>query len=142
MNDVIYVNGCSFTSGIDIGDYILEGYPDEISFNDYMTLTDSGAPLERMLAYNQWRDDQYEKMVPGNPGLNYAGLSNRHMREVRYSSILENLIGIPVINKSAPGNDNYSIYIRTCNDVYNLKKQGYNVKKIIFNSLAEHAIHI
>ncbi len=130
--NIIYVNGCSFTRGIDIGDYILEGYPDEISFNDYMTLTDSGTPVERMLAYNQWRNDQYEKMVLGNPGLNYAGLSNRRMREVRYSSILENLLGIPVINNAAPGNDNHSIYLRTCNDVYNLKKQGYLIKKIIF----------
>jgi len=132
MNDVIYVNGCSFTTGIDIGDYLLPGYPNELSVDDYITLTDSELYSEHMIAYNQWRDEQYEKMVPNNPGLDYAGLSNRSMREVRYSSKLENLTGIQVINKSAPGSDNHSIYLRTCNDIYNLKKQGYNVKKIIF----------
>ncbi len=130
--NIIYVNGCSFTTGIDISDHLLRDYPNELSFNDYIAMTNSGAPIEHMLAYYQWRDDRYKEILPGTSNFNYEGLVLKNMQKIRYTTILENLLGIPVINKSVPGNDNHSIYLRTCNDVYNLKKQGYNVKKIIF----------
>jgi len=132
MNDIVYVNGCSFTTGIDIADYLLKDPPQDISFNEYLNLTDSGLSGQLVGKYNNWRNNQYAEIVPGTLSLNYAGLANRHMVEIRYTNILEKLIGIPVVNKSAPGSDNNSIYLRTCNDIYNLRKQGYNVKKIIF----------
>lgn len=132
MNDIIYVNGCSFTTGIDIADYLLDDPPPDMSFDEYIDLTDSNLSGSHMVAYNSWKNSHYDKIVPGTLSLNYAGLVNRHMVEVRYTNILEKIIGIPVINRSAPGSDNNSIYLRTCNDVYNLRKQGYNVKKIIF----------
>jgi len=133
MKDVIYVNGCSFTTGIDIADYILPNNPTTgLSFNNYTKLFKTDVLIEHVKNYDEWRYHQYGILVPGRYELNYAGLTMRTMLKIRYTSILENLIGISVINKSAPGCDNNSIYLRTCNDVYNLKKQGYNVKKIIF----------
>lgn len=132
MKDIVYVNGCSFTTGIDLADYIMPGYPAELSFNEYIGLMDSDSLIDHVTEYNDWTTKLFEELVPGELYLNYAGLVNRHMAEIRYTTILEQLIGMPVINKAAPGTDNYSIYVRTCNDVHNLRKQGYNVKKIIF----------
>jgi hypothetical protein len=132
QGEVIYVNGCSFTTGIDIADYILiKGTPPGLSFNDFTNFSIE-AISEHMNNYNIWRYSHYDNVIPGLYQLNYAGLTMRYMLKIRYTAILEKLTGIPVINKSAPGCDNNSIYLRTCNDVYNLKKQGYNVKKIIF----------
>lgn len=132
MKDIIYVNGCSFTTGIDLGDHIMPGYGNDISFSKYLSFLANEDSIPDISNYMNWRDAMHPQIVPGTLGLTYGGATFRLEHELRYSNILEKLTGIEVINKSAPGCDNDSIYLRTCNDVYDLKKQGYNVKKIIF----------
>lgn len=132
MKDIIYVNGCSFTTGIEIADYILPGYTKEFSVNEYSSFSFENFFGSDIINYNNWKQEMCAGYTPEDSALTYGGVTYRLEKEIRYTSILEKLVGIPVINAASPGCDNNSIYLRTCNDVYNLRKQGYNVKKIIF----------
>jgi hypothetical protein len=143
MSEVIYVNGCSFTYGEDISDYILDGYNhhDELSFNEVKNCFNDDSAIGKVSNYLNWRQSKYEEFVPDKPGLNFAGLVTRLRKQINWPSLLADITNTTIINKSAPGCDNYSIYLRTCNDIYNLKKQGIDVKKAIiqFTCRTRHA---
>lgn len=141
MSEVIYVNGCSFTHGEDIADYILDGYPDELSFNDVRHCINHNLAGDKVSDYLNWRQPKYAEFVPGHDGLNFAGKVTRLRKQINWSAILADITNTTIINKSAPGCDNYSIYLRTCNDIYNLKNQGIDVKTAIiqFTCRTRHA---
>lgn len=138
---MIYVNGCSFTNGIDVADYLLAGYPPELTFNQACEEINNGTMREKVQNYYNWTNIEYDKIVEGTTKLNYAGYTNRQKRKLRWSAVLSDILGKEVVDNSAPGSDNYSIYIRTCNDIYNLRKQGVKVDKIIvqFTCRTRHA---
>jgi hypothetical protein len=131
MSEVIYVNGCSFTHGEDIADYILDGYTDELSFNEVKHCFNTHLAGDKVAKYLNWRQLRYAELVPGHDELNFAGKTNRLRSQLNWPAILADITGTTIINKSSPGSDNYGIYLRTCNDIYNLKKQGIDVKKAI-----------
>jgi hypothetical protein len=141
MSAVIYVNGCSFTNGVDIADYILDGYPEELSFNDVKHCFNNNLAGDKVFEYLNWRNLKYAEIVPGTTELNFAGKTNRLMKQLNWAALLEDITDTTIINKSAPGSDNYGIYLRTCNDIYNLRKQGIDVKKAIiqFTCRTRHA---
>ena len=141
MSAVIYVNGCSFTNGVDIADYILDGYPEELSFNDVKHHFNNGTAGDKAFEYLNWRNLKYAEIVPGTTELNFAGKANRLMQQLNWAALLGDITNTTIINKSAPGSDNYGIYLRTCNDIYNLRKQGIDVKKAIiqFTCRTRHA---
>lgn len=141
MSTVIYVNGCSFTHGVDIADYILDGYPEELSFNDVKHCFNNNSALDKVMEYLNWRNLKYADIVPGTTELNFAGKANRLMEQLNWASLLGDITDTEIINKSSPGSDNYGIYLRTCNDIYNLRKQGIDVKKAIiqFTCRTRHA---
>lgn len=144
MTDVIYVNGCSFTHGEDIADYILDGYADELSFNDVQHYLNNNLARDKVSNYLNWKQLKYAELVPGIPEhdqLNFAGKVSRLREQLNWPAILGNITNTTIINKSSPGSDNYGIYLRTCNDIYNLRKQGIDVKKVIiqFTCRTRHA---
>lgn len=144
MKDVIYVNGCSFTHGEDIADYILDGYADiapELTFNEVKHCFNNDLAVGKVTDYLNWRQPKYAELVPDKGGLNFAGAVTRLREKINWSALLADITDTTVINKSSPGCSNYSIYLRTCNDIYNLKKQGIDVKKAIiqFTCRTRHA---
>jgi len=138
---MIYVNGCSFTNGIDVADYLLAGYPPELTFNQACSEINNGTMRAKVQSYYNWTSIEYDKIVEGTTQLNYAGYTNRQKRKLRWSAVLSDILDKEIIDNSSPGCDNYSIYIRTCNDVHDLRKQGIEVEKIIvqFTCRTRHA---
>jgi hypothetical protein len=118
--EIVYVNGDSFTAGSDLGDYLIPGYPDEYSLDDFMC----GTISKSMNDYSLWREDYFNVNAE-------TDFLIRTEQANKWSSKLAEIIDKPVINKAYPGSDNFSIFARTCNDVEKLKLSGYKVTNII-----------
>lgn len=119
--DIIYVNGDSFTAGSDLADYLLPGYPEEITLNDMVNNHDTN----RINSYTEWKREQQKKKIVNFKYLSDIETSNR------WSNKLSMIINKPVLNKSHPGSDNFSIFARTCSDIEKLRASGTTVSKII-----------
>ena len=133
QNDsIIYINGCSFTYGTDSGDFKLPSYRSDLDLTRIGALQSiSSGTAGKITAdyYDSIRND-LNQIIPGELVKTWAAAAIDHQRENRWSAVLGKTLNMPVINKSIPGVDNFSIALRTINDVKNLRQQGTDVKKI------------
>jgi len=120
--EIVYVNGCSFTAGTDIADDSHEQYPGHISVNYALKTTGLQESYDLARQYFNWKNSLDIDTV--------RSLIYRE-QQLRWTSILSNILNVDIINNSCSGTDNQSMIIRTCNDIAKLQAQGHVIKKII-----------
>lgn len=117
---IIYCNGDSFTSGVDLADYLIPGYP-------------GGTPIG---CFNpeaaNWHKNTYDNSHQ------HGKLRQTKMREIRneefnraWPNKLHNLSGYPVINNAQSGSSMDRIARTTVSDLISLKEEHANIISII-----------
>jgi hypothetical protein len=124
--DIIYVNGDSFTEGIEVADHILPFPVSNFSLNQVRDLQYTNELIESQHNYIR-NKEQFLK----NNG-NIAGKINALQAELRWSSKLSSILNKPVFNLSSQGGSSmYAIAFRTIADISELIQKGYKVTDAI-----------
>lgn len=122
MTDIVYVNGDSFSAGADLADYLLPDYPEQWTLNDLINNYDPDIGSR----YVNWRHKFYDARSEF-----YSQDALNAQDRLRWSSILASTVDRTVINNSYAGADNYSITVRSCNDIQKLISKGYTITHVI-----------
>ena len=122
MTDIVYVNGDSFAAGADLGDYLLPDYPEQWTLDDLINKYDPDIGSR----YVSWRSKFYD---PRSELYNQNAINAQF--KLRWSNVLSTIVNKNVINNSYAGADNYSIIVRSCNDIQQLLEEGHTVTHII-----------
>lgn len=125
MNDIIYVNGDSFTEGCEIGDHLTELWTGYYSLNDFVSLGQ-----ESLQKRQQDYVDKAIRYYNTHPEI--AKLTKDFQEKNRWSAVLGRILDRPVCNISSQGGSSlYAISFRTVQDIQLLKKKNYNITDII-----------
>lgn len=125
--EIIYVNGCSFTEGRDIGDHM---YP---FFKKYHSQNEIAGQNDKTRERIQTSDLDEKRKFLNNPINNILAFAIfQYEAENRWSSKLANILDRSVVNISSQGGASmYAIAHRTMADVSALQQQGCVISDVI-----------
>ena len=125
---IIYCNGDSFTSGVDLADYLIPGYPGGTPISPRET----GQQTPSIEICKNWHKNTYDNSHQ------LGKLRQTKMREIRneefnraWPNKLHNLSGYPVINNAQSGSSMDRIARTTVSDLISLKEEHANIISII-----------
>lgn len=125
---IIYCNGDSFTSGTDLADYLLPGYPGGTPMGSQGT----GQQTPSIEICKNWHKNTYDNSHQ------LGKLRQIKMKEIQneefnraWPNKLHNLSGYPVINNAQGGSSMDRIARTTVSDLISLKEEHANIISII-----------
>jgi hypothetical protein len=125
--EIIYVNGCSFTEGCDIGNHLYPFFKKYYSFNEI--ISQDAKHVER----NQVSHIQNKnKFVTTHANYDLVKSIFQYEAEKRWSSQLANILDRSVVNISSHGGSSmYAVAHRTMADLSALRQQGHTISDVI-----------
>ena len=125
---IIYCNGDSFTSGVDLADYLIPGYPGGTPMCPWET----GPQTPDVREADNWHKNTYDNSHQ------LGKLRQTKMKAIRneefnraWPNKLHNLSGYPVINNALSGSSMDRIARTTVSDLISLKEEHANIISII-----------
>ena len=125
---IIYCNGDSFTSGVDLADYLIPGYPGGTP----MSPRETGQQTPDVREAANWHKNTYDNSHQ------LGKLRQTKMRAIQneefnraWPNKLHNLSGYPVINNAQSGSSMDRIARTTVSDLISLKEEHANIISII-----------
>jgi hypothetical protein len=131
-NNVIYVNGCSFTEGCDVGEHLYPFFEKYYSI-DEITSENSKVRERKQIA----SQEQKSKFIFNQDNEAITQKIQKFEIERRWTSHLSKILDRPVLNLSSYGGSSmYSIAHRTMADLSALQQQGYIISDVIIQVTA------
>jgi len=125
--EIIYVNGCSFTEGCDIGDHMYPFFKKYYSLKEFIS---QGAKHVERTQISQLQNK--DKFVETSANHDLVKSIFQYEAEKRWSSQLADILGRSVVNISSQGGSSmYAIAHRTMADLSALQQQGHTISDVI-----------
>ena len=125
--EIIYVNGCSYAEGCDIGEHLYPFFKKYYSYNEFIS-----QKVKTMERIQMSQLQNKNKFVETSANHELVESIFQYEAEKRWSSQLADILGRPVVNISSQGGASmFAIAHRTMADLSALQQQGHTISDVI-----------
>jgi hypothetical protein len=125
--EIIYVNGCSYAEGCDIGEHLYPFFKKYYSYNEFIS-----QKVKTMERIQMSQLQNKNKFVETSANHELVESIFQYEAEKRWSSQLADILGRSVVNISSQGGASmFAIAHRTMADLSALQQQGHTISDVI-----------